>query len=90
MTVWAARKRSRVIKMTAFDKAWGVVKSDKVEDFFDELDRVVSHEDLENAPICPTCNEQVKIRMSGEKSPWASCSCKPDPHPDSSPNWRDE
>ena len=52
------------------------------EDFFDELDRVVSYEDLENAPICPTCNEQVKIRMTGEKSPWASCRCNADPHPD--------
>ena len=46
------------------------------------MDRVVSYEDLENAPICPTCNEQVKIRMTGEKSPWASCRCNPDPHPD--------
>lgn len=61
--------------MSSFDKAWDFVKKD---DFFSQLDRAVDHGDVP-LPKCPDCGEQVKVRTEGERSPWASCKCHPDP-----------
>ena len=61
--------------MTSFDKAWDFAKKD---DFFSQLDRAVDYGDVP-LPKCPDCGEQVKVRTEGERSPWASCKCHPDP-----------
>ena len=30
-------------------------------------------------PKCPTCGDTPSVRYEGDKSPFASCSCSPDP-----------
>ena len=51
-----------------------------IEHFFAEVEEVVKHDGDYDAPNCPTCRRQVKVRLTGPRSPWVSCDCAPDPH----------
>jgi len=50
----------------------------RASQFPDETNRAAD-KGMPSGPPCPDCGEPVKIRYEGDRSPWASCPCHPDP-----------